>query len=157
MASVLVLLEHDRGALHDASLEALTAARGIAAEVGASLEAVTLVADESAAAPHAAAAAAYGAAATHVVVDPLLADFGPEAWGAALAALVGSVSPVAVVATGTDRGNEVLAQLAARADLAFSANCLSVTPAADGPGASCAPAGAARCSKRRRSTRPYVY
>ena len=130
---VLVLLEHDRGTLHDASLEALTAARSLAIRLGADLHAVTLVADADAAGPHAWAAADHGATATHVAVDPLLADYGPEAWGAALAAVADAVAPVAVVATGTDRGNEVLAQFAARADLAFSANCLSVDPHDDGP------------------------
>ncbi len=37
-------------------------------------------------------------------------------------------SPQAVIAPGTDRGNEVLAHVAAKLDLPMAANCTSVTP-----------------------------
>ena len=41
-----------------------------------------------------------------------------------LAQAVRTLSPSVVLATGTDRGNEVVAQAAARLDLPFSANCI---------------------------------
>ncbi|MCL2417745.1 MAG: electron transfer flavoprotein subunit alpha/FixB family protein [Conexibacteraceae bacterium] len=44
------------------------------------------------------------------------------AWGQTLADLIGSRTPAAVVAAGTDRGNEVLAHAAAILDLPLSAN-----------------------------------
>jgi electron transfer flavoprotein alpha subunit len=130
--SVLVLIEHDRGEFADATREALTTGRELAGSLGTSFEAVALVADAAVAAPFAEEAARYGASTTHVSVDALLADYGPEAWAAALLHVVRTTSARAVLATGTDRGNEVLAHVAASADLPMVANCLSITPA-DGP------------------------
>ena len=114
--TVLVVVEHDRGTVSPAAFEALTAARGL----GDQIDALTI--GESADGL-AAQLAAYGVATVHQAHDPLLADYGPEAWGEVVAQAVRSLSPAAVVATGTDRGNEVLAQVAARLDLPFSANC----------------------------------
>lgn len=119
---LLVVLEHDRGELSEASLEGLTAGRQLAARLGLALHAVSIGADLSAV------AADYGAVSTHIVDHELLGDYGPEAWGEAIAQLTDSLAPTAVVACGTDRGNEVLAQLAARRDLPMVANCLDVTP-----------------------------
>jgi electron transfer flavoprotein alpha subunit len=58
--------------------------------------------------------------------DP--AGYSPDAWAAALARVTAERAPAAVVAPGTDRGNEVLAHVAAELDLPFAANCVSVTP-----------------------------
>ena len=119
---LLVVLEHDRGEMSDASLEGLTAGRELAARLGLALHAVSIGADLSAA------AADFGAVLTHVVDHDLLGDYGPEAWGEAIAQLTDSLAPTVVVACGTDRGNEVLAQVAARRDLPMVANCVDVTP-----------------------------
>ena len=119
---LLVVLEHDRGTIADASFEALTAGRELAAALAIPMHAVSIGTDLSAS------AAEYGATTTHVVSEPMLDDYGPEAWGEALAQLVDTLEPVAVVACGTDRGQEVLAQLAARRDLAMVANCTEVQP-----------------------------
>jgi electron transfer flavoprotein alpha subunit len=54
--------------------------------------------------------------------------YAPAAWGAILAGLIGDRSPRAVIAAGSDRGNEVLAHAAAVADLPMAANCVSATP-----------------------------
>lgn len=120
--NILVVVEHDRGALSGASLEALTAARGL----GGQVEALTL---GTAADGLAGDLAAHGAAVVHQVHDDLLADFGPEAWGEAVAQAARQLSPGVVLACGTDRGNEVLAQAAARLDVPFVANCVSIDPA----------------------------
>lgn len=119
MSTILVVVEHDRGTLAPASLEALAAA----AALGGSIEAVTL---GSAADGLAGQLAAHGAEVIHQLHHELLDDYGPEAWGEAVVQLVRSAAPEAVVACGTDRGNEVLAQVAARLDLPFSANCTAV-------------------------------
>jgi electron transfer flavoprotein alpha subunit len=50
--------------------------------------------------------------------------FAPDALAAAIARL----DPTAVVAPGTERGNEVVARVAARMGLPFAANCIAVTP-----------------------------
>ena len=118
--SVLVVIEHDRGAVSAASLEALAAARTI----GPQVEALTLGAAADGAVAQ---LAAHGAAVVHQVHHDLLADYGPEAWGEAVAQAVRTLQPEAVVATGTERGNEVMAQAAARLDLPFVANVLEVT------------------------------
>jgi electron transfer flavoprotein alpha subunit len=123
--SVLVVVEHDRGSLSSASLEALTAARAL----GGDVHALTLGAAADGAAD---ALAAHGAAVVHQVHHDLLADYGPEAWGECVAQAVRSLAPDAVLACGTDRGNEVMAQAAARLDLPFVANCTEITTDNDG-------------------------
>jgi electron transfer flavoprotein alpha subunit len=54
--------------------------------------------------------------------------FAPAAFGHALAAAIRERGPTAVVGPGTERGNEVLAHVAAELDLPLAANCTSVTP-----------------------------
>ena len=54
--------------------------------------------------------------------------YAPAAWGATLAETIQTRSPSAVVAPGTDRGNELLAHVAAILDLPMAANCTSVAP-----------------------------
>jgi electron transfer flavoprotein alpha subunit len=125
--SLLVLIEHDRGAMASASAEALTFGRGLAADLGVPLHALTMGA---AADVLVAELGAYGVQAVHQAHHDLLADYGPETWGETVAAVVRTQAPIAVVATGTDRGNEVLAQAAARLDAAFVANALEVTSTA---------------------------
>jgi electron transfer flavoprotein alpha subunit len=60
------------------------------------------------------------------VDDP--SGYSPDGTAAALAGVIRDRSPSAVVAPGTDRGNEVLAHVAAQLDLPMAANCVSVTP-----------------------------
>jgi electron transfer flavoprotein alpha subunit len=64
----------------------------------------------------------------HQAHDPVLTDYGPEAWGAVVAHAVAELVPSAVLATGTDRGHEVLAHAAARLDSPMVANCTAITP-----------------------------
>ncbi len=123
---LLVVLEHDRGAMAEAAREALTFGRTLASRMDVPLHAA-LVGDDDAGLV--AEAAAHGARGVHTVVHPVLSDFGPEAWGEAIAAMVRRLTPAAVLAGGSDRGNEVMAQAAARLDAPFVANCLDVDPA----------------------------
>ena len=58
--------------------------------------------------------------------DP--AGYSPDAWAKALAGVIRHRAPNAVVGPGTERGNEVLAHVAAELDLPLAANCVSVTP-----------------------------
>ncbi len=106
----------------EASRQALTAARTLAAKLGTRLEAVVF--DESLVDQ----AAELGAEAVHVIEHELLSDYAPEAYGESLRQLVEASGPAALVAAGTETGNEVTAHLAARADLPFVANCREVTP-----------------------------
>jgi electron transfer flavoprotein alpha subunit len=124
--SVLVVVEHDRGALAPATTEALTAA----ARLGAGP--VVAVTVGAAADVLVDALGAFGADEVVQVHHDLLTDYGPEAWSDAMADVVRVRTPLAVLACGTDRGNEVMAHLAAILDLPFVANCLEVA-VADGP------------------------
>lgn len=122
---LLVVVEHDRGVLADASLEALTAARTLAASAGVGVHAVTI--GESADGL-AGGVSEYGADVIHQVHHRLLGDYGPDAWAESVAQVALAEGAQAVVASGTDRGNEVLAHVAALMDQPFAANCLEVTP-----------------------------
>jgi electron transfer flavoprotein alpha subunit len=123
--SVLVVIEHDRGAMAPASAEALAAGRALAAATGDPLEALTIGADADGLAGE---LGAFGVAAVHQAHHELLSDYGPEAWGAVVAEAVEQLAPSAVLATGTDRGHEILAHTAARLDLPMAANCTAITP-----------------------------
>ncbi len=127
--TLLVVLEHDRGRLAEASLEALTAGRDLAAKMDEPLHAVLIGADAE---PLAADAAAYGAEVVHLAEHDLLGDYGPDTWAETVSQLADEIDAEAVMAVGTDRGNEVMAQLAARTDLPFVANCLTVESAPTG-------------------------
>jgi electron transfer flavoprotein alpha subunit len=54
--------------------------------------------------------------------------YAAAAWARAVVGVIEERAPSAVVAPGTDRGNEVLAHVGAMLDLPMSANCVSVTP-----------------------------
>ncbi len=54
-------------------------------------------------------------------------DYAPPAWARAIADVVTERSPGALIGPGTDRGNELLAYVAAALDLPLAANCTSVT------------------------------
>jgi len=64
----------------------------------------------------------------HVAEEEVFSAYAPAAIAQALVELVERLSPSAVVAAGTDRGNEVLAHAAAKLDLPFAANCTTATP-----------------------------
>ena len=123
--SVLVLVEHAGGEPDRLSLEALTFARSLAAELDARLDAVLL---GSASEGVAAMLGPIGVGLAHVAVDPRLDDYAPAAWGAAIRAVVATRSPAAVVVAGSERGNEVLAHVAARLGLPMAANVIEITP-----------------------------
>ncbi len=131
MNSVAVLIDHDRGAVTAGALQALSAARELANDIGTGVEAVVL-GDEALFAAHGdeltASCATYGASVVHRGVHELLGDYGPDAWGASLVSFADYARPGAVIAAGSDKGAEVMAQLAARTDLPLVANCVSVTP-----------------------------
>jgi electron transfer flavoprotein alpha subunit len=131
--TVWCLVELDGDAVADASLRALTLARGLAADAdgGTGVAAVVF------GVPPVADLAAYGAGDVYPVsgVD----GYAPQAWARVLAGLLrpGDGGPDAprhaVVAAGTDHGNEVLAHLGAITGLPMAANCVSVTASAAGP------------------------
>ena len=128
MSEILTLIEHDRGEAGETSYQALGLARALlAAGVGSSITAVVIGAEADALADD---LGAYGAATVVRVHHDELTDYAPEAWGDVVAGLIAARRPAAVVATGTDRGNEVLAHAAAVADLPCAANVSGIRQAA---------------------------
>ena len=124
---ILVLVEHGDGRPERLSLEALSLATSVGATVGEPVEAVLI-------GPGGREAAAQlggrGADIAHVVENDRLAAFAPVAWAASIGQLMTARSPSIVVAAGSDRGNEVMAHLAARTELPLAANCTDVAPGA---------------------------
>ncbi len=134
---LLVVLEHERGALSEAGREALTFGRALAARMGTQMHAAAIgkgavssgaAASGDGAGAFVAEAGDYGAACVYTVEHEILSDFGPEAWGESVAQLTRRLAPAAVLACGSERGNEVMAQAAARMDAPFVANCIDITP-----------------------------
>jgi electron transfer flavoprotein alpha subunit len=123
---VLALVEHEGGQVDELSLQALALARALDEPVAA-----LLVGDGDAAAQ----LGAHGVATAYVAEDERLAAYAPGAWASCVEELIERIGPSAVVAAGTNRGNEVLAHVAARRDLPLAANCTAVraTDAAGAP------------------------
>jgi electron transfer flavoprotein alpha subunit len=120
---LLVLVEHAGGKPSDASLQALTLARSF----DAAAPMIALLAGPGAReaaeqlGPH-------GVGTAYVTDDDAAGGFAPDAWAASLEALADQVGSSAVFAAGTDRGNEVMARLAARSGLPLAANCVAIHP-----------------------------
>ncbi|HEY2868319.1 MAG TPA: electron transfer flavoprotein subunit alpha/FixB family protein [Gaiellales bacterium] len=122
---VFVLVEHAGGAADDVSQQAATLARRYAEAAGEPLEAVLFGPDAAAAAQN---LGTLGATAAYIVVHERLAAFAPQAWGRAIAELVETHSPAAVIAPGSERATEAMAHAAALADLPLAANCTEAAP-----------------------------
>ncbi len=122
---ILGLVEHDPGRLDERSLEMLTLGRRLAHRLDVPLHAVLLGPE---ARPLAARLAAYGVSAVHLVEDARLQEYAPGAWARSVVGLIEADRPQAVLAAATDRGNEVMAHVAARTGLPMAANCTEVEP-----------------------------
>jgi electron transfer flavoprotein alpha subunit len=120
--SVLCLVELDGAAPADASLRALTLARSLG---DSSVRTVVFV--DSAQVP-VAALADYGVTDAYVIEPAAVDGYAPQAWARVLAGLATETGATAVLAAGTDRGNEVLAHLGAITGLPMAANCTLVSP-----------------------------
>jgi electron transfer flavoprotein alpha subunit len=111
VSRILVFVEHDDGHATETSRQALTMARTIG-EV-----------DPVSVGP--------SAAGGWQIEHGVLSDYAPAAIAEALAQLVGARMPAAVMAAGTERGNEVMAHLAALLDLPLAANVTRVAPSGE--------------------------
>jgi electron transfer flavoprotein alpha subunit len=120
---VLVLVEHERGAVDELSLQALSLARALAGG-----EPLTALLVGPGGADAAAELGAHGVASAHVAEHERLGAYAPGAWARSVTDLIERLEPSGVVAAGSSRGNEVLSHVAARLDLPFAANCTAVRP-----------------------------
>jgi electron transfer flavoprotein alpha subunit len=124
MSGILVFVEYSDGEADRLSREALALAKSLTSTTGSGIEAI-LIGPAAAAAARGLGAGAVRMA--HVVEDPRLGSYAPAAWAAALVELIALRSPIAVIAGGSDRGNEVLAHIAARTGRPMVANVVEVT------------------------------
>jgi electron transfer flavoprotein alpha subunit len=122
---VLAFIEHVAGAPTMLSLEVLTMAGRLAGEMSEPLEAVAI-------GPKAVAAAgilsSFGVRTLHVADDPRLEEYAPAAWAHAITELANQINPDVVIATGSDRGGEVMAHVATGMKLPMAANCNEIAP-----------------------------
>jgi electron transfer flavoprotein alpha subunit len=148
--TALCFVELDAGEPIDASLRAVTFARSLPGD-GSVIAAVPAMPNTSGAAvpamPNTSGAAAlgssgaaalgssgvaalgsFGVADVRAVVFPESNGYAPLAWAKALAQLAEAADALAVVAAGTDHGNEVMAHLGALTGLPMVANCFEASP-----------------------------
>jgi len=111
---VLVLVEHAGGVPSDPSLQALTMARSFGEPVHALLVRSSVDLSQ------------HGVAVAHVAEHEALDSFAPEAWAAILGQLADRLGASGVLAAGTDRGNDVMARVAARTALPLATNCVAL-------------------------------
>ncbi len=122
---ILALVEHSNGTPNGPSFEMLGLAGTLAARTGAPLAAAVFGGDPAALADS---LKAHGVGSLIQVQHPRLEDYAPDAWARALGQLAESRGAGAVLAAGTDVGNEVLARLGAGLNLPMAANCIEVEP-----------------------------
>jgi electron transfer flavoprotein alpha subunit len=120
---ILIFAEHDQGELSPHSLETVALGRQLAGQLDTTLGAILMGAAGREATES---LRRHGASSVYLIVDDRLELYLPEAWSHGVAELVGSLSPLAVLAAGSDRGNELLAHVAAIKNLALAVNCQSV-------------------------------
>jgi electron transfer flavoprotein alpha subunit len=113
--TVLVLVEHDDGEPDELSLQALAFARRLAGD--GALDALSAGLPPRGLGDH-------GVGTVHVAEHDAFDAYAPVAVARAVAELAARVAPAAVVAAGSERGNEVMAHVAAMTDLPLAANCL---------------------------------
>jgi electron transfer flavoprotein alpha subunit len=125
VSGILVFVEHSAGEVDRLSREALTLAGSLATSAGGNVEAVLFgPAAEDALAD----LGSLAVPTAHLVDDPRLGAYAPAAWASAIGELIATRLPAAVIAGGSDRGNEVLAHLAARSGRPMVANVVEATP-----------------------------
>jgi len=121
----LVLVETDGGQATEVSLEALTFARGLGERgAGGSVQAVVVGAEPGDGLL--AELGAQGVEQVHVATDARLAAYSAAAWAAALVEVARSTDAGVLLASGSPRGNEVLAHVAVRCGVAMAANVVAV-------------------------------
>ncbi len=120
---IVVLVESDAHGARDVSLEVLTFARDLGQRSSRPVQAVVI-----GSLPDALLAqlGAQGVAVVHHPDDEQLSAYAAAAWSAVVVDVLASTSADVLLASGTPRGNEVLAHVAARLDVAMAANVVTV-------------------------------
>ena len=122
MGNILVLAEHRQGALRDITFEMLTAASGVAQDLGGE---VVVLLPGSGLDDLAAKIAAYGVKVL-VVDDPLLANFNADKYQQVLGAVIDVHKPSLVMVGHTAQGVDLAPALAVEKDLPFVADVIGL-------------------------------
>jgi electron transfer flavoprotein alpha subunit len=126
--TVLVVVEHGPEGVDELSLQALTFARSLNTDedsihaLAAEPPSVNLTQGLETL------LGAQGVSTLHVAEHDVFGSYAPVAVARAAAELAEHLAPAAIVATGSERGNEVLAHVGAILGLPFAANCIEATP-----------------------------
>jgi electron transfer flavoprotein alpha subunit len=119
---ILAYIEQDRGKVSEASFEALTLARQLAEPTNAPLHAIAI---GSAPDELVARLGAFGVHTLHLAQENALAEYAPGAYAQCIVEIINAQKPNAVLAAGSERGNEIMAHVAAKTNLPMAANCIS--------------------------------
>ena len=122
--TVLCLVEHEAGEPGDASLRALSLARALGEAPDDPLVAALF---GQIPAPGLEVLSAFGVSEAYGIESDELDSYAPLAWARVIVELASSLPAAVVVAAGTDRGNEVMAHVAALSEKAMVANCLKAS------------------------------
>jgi len=117
---ILIYVDHDRGEIDPLAAQVATMARSIDSDVQAVIVGANAekCADEL---------AKYGVRTVHHGNDDRIGDYIPMASARAVLAVMEKLTPRAVLAASTPRGNEVLGHVAAIVDLPLASECSSIT------------------------------
>lgn len=117
---VLCLVEYDDDGVLDSSLRALSFARSLGESSDTPLAAAVI---DTVSASTLASLQSYGVSEAYEIVLEGVDAYAPLAWARALGQISESFGARAIVAAGTDRGNEVMAYVGATSGMPMVANC----------------------------------
>lgn len=123
---ILGLIEYEKNTVTEATLQMITFARQIAGNNGDELVGLIIGGEDTAGLTGM--LGRYGIARVIRAGHEQLSDYAPVAWARIVSQAMAENSPHMVLAAGTDRGNEVMAHLAAMSGLPMAANCSAVSP-----------------------------
>jgi len=121
MAHVLVVAEHQGGALKKATLSGVTFAREVVARQGGTYDIVVVGANPQ---PVADQLAAFGAGKIHVVKDAALEPYVGGAWAQAIAGVAKACAATHVVASATSIGKDCMPRVAVRLDTGMASDLI---------------------------------
>ncbi|NUM43901.1 MAG: electron transfer flavoprotein subunit alpha/FixB family protein [Anaerolineales bacterium] len=122
---IYILIEHDLGKMNKTATQGLVLARELAQRTGGALVAVLIGAQGEAVVEP---LQKYGLQKIVHITHPQLDDYAPDAWAESLVQLIGATNPDAVLAMGSERGNEVMARVGAKMNIPMAANCTVIQP-----------------------------
>ncbi|MBF0277438.1 MAG: electron transfer flavoprotein subunit alpha/FixB family protein [SAR324 cluster bacterium] len=121
---ILGIIEHDGVQLDPYGLQMLTFARDLSARLNTSLEAVLIGKSAESSGEQ---IKNFGISKVHLIQHERLEHYAPEAWAESVIQLLADKKADLAVAAGTERGNELMAHIAAKLDLPLASNCSEIS------------------------------